>query len=87
LFYATVVDASNHTEESILTPVVVPRIGDEPVVRAIFLSPSYHLHCVNTCEVTSGVLAKVRSSRNDSVVFEESPRFYGVPSSTPQTAR
>lgn len=51
-----VILAAENLEESIISPIAVPRIGDEPVFRAIFNSPAKDANCMPTQGLASNVL-------------------------------
>ncbi|GMT05432.1 hypothetical protein PENTCL1PPCAC_27605 [Pristionchus entomophagus] len=49
---AALVDSTNDAEETFLSPVLVPRVDDEPVRNSIIDAPSDHLHSVSSAQFT-----------------------------------
>ena len=57
---ATLVGAASNLEESLVTPVSVPRVAAEPVLFAVFNSPAKNTDGVAAKSATSSVMINAR---------------------------
>ncbi|VDO53226.1 unnamed protein product [Haemonchus placei] len=74
VFNSTFIGSTNHAEITILSPVVVPRICNDPIRCVTLLSPSNYFHGMGAVYFTTGML--VDSFHIKREVFKNSERAH-----------
>ncbi len=55
-FYSDIVNASNHSEKAVFSPMSTPRISDVPKLNTVFFAPTNDCDLVDSVKITSSVV-------------------------------
>lgn len=75
---ATLVRATANLESAVVAPLLIPRIGNEPVVLAILSSPAKHLDGMATELIVAGLVVNTTLVGGEIVVHSECCRCTAI---------